>query len=224
MTHPTAILFFARTSEAEYAAKELLPHGGMANIQLFHALSKHSLDIIKKTGLPFFNFNETQQPGLDFGEKITHAFQQVFSLGFKNVIAIGADTPAICTEDLLQAADTLIHNNMVCGATQCGGSYLIGLNKQIFDESSFRNLRWQSPDLFSDLLAEFEDAVVLNALPELNFAEHLSLLKFSATRIKGISSQLISLAISILRNMRLSFYSKPAGFIFAPILIPARAP
>ena len=80
MTKKTAILIFSNS------AKEDAKRKSFADSQLFETLTNETINKVKKTGLPYFHFTETQQEGTSFGARFSNAIQTVFDKGFTNII------------------------------------------------------------------------------------------------------------------------------------------
>ncbi|MGB5435124.1 MAG: DUF2064 domain-containing protein, partial [Maribacter sp.] len=116
--HHTAILVFALSSEEEQKRKKI-----RNGDRLFSALSEHSLNIVAKTGLPYFHYTEKEQVGDSFGERFTNAIQEVFNRGFKQIITIGNDSPQLKISHIQRAAVLLDHNKSVIGPSADGGFY-----------------------------------------------------------------------------------------------------
>lgn len=200
MNKSTAIILFARTVESESKEKQLLLRNGKANRNALNLLRLHAVEVIKDSKLPYFIFSEEEQIGESFAVKITNAYQQIFDLGFDNVICIGSDTPSITTKDITTATQLLQQKQVVCGPTQCGGSYLLGINKSVFNKKIFSGLAWQTAQLFDDITEGFKDCGIMNELPELNNAAQLSALRFSPLKIIGVAQSLLKLVNSVLFN------------------------
>lgn len=81
------------------------------------------------------------QEGSTLGERMTNAFQTVFSMGFKKAVLVGSDIPHIQPHHFCDAFLALEDSNLVFGPTVDGGYYLVGMNalhKKIFADS----LKW----------------------------------------------------------------------------------
>ena len=151
--HPsTAILYFSRSLELEVRNKTLLTKKSQ-NFSCIRALHEHSFDIIKKSGLPVFHFEESQQKGDSFGERISNAFKDLFDEGYSQIISVGNDCPDLAIGDINDAVANLSLNDIVLGPDQHGGAFLIGLSKDSFDYEGVKNLNWQSDQLISSFEA-----------------------------------------------------------------------
>ena len=98
----TAILFFSRRAEAEINFKTFSTDRSDA-LKIAGLLYAHTLQMIHKSGLPFFIIDESMQKGADFGEKLSNAISFVFAEGAENIVVLGADCPGLGVEDLREA-------------------------------------------------------------------------------------------------------------------------
>ncbi|MEO1652340.1 MAG: DUF2064 domain-containing protein, partial [Bacteroidota bacterium] len=121
------------------------------NAQVAKGMLLHSLEVAQSSGLPFFWVGAEEQKGDTFGERLSQAFQQVFSKGYDNVIAIGDDCPELNRENLIHSAELLASGQAVVGPAQDGGVYLIGLSVDHFEASAFDQLAWTSDQLELEL-------------------------------------------------------------------------
>ena len=73
------------------------------------------------------------QRGESFGDKLFHAFEELFGEGFDSVVIIDADSPTLPRAYLTDAFDELARpgERMVLGPAEDGGYYLIGLRRRI---------------------------------------------------------------------------------------------
>jgi hypothetical protein len=147
----TAILLFARTSQAEMQHK-WLPKGDL----VYKQFNGHSLKLIKHSGLPYFHFSEKEQCGNNFGEKFTNAIQRIFDLGFDRIISIGNDTPHLTKLEIRKAIESIEVGNQVLGPSRDGGIYLLGLLKSEFDKEHFLTFSWGRSCLYQELKKYFE--------------------------------------------------------------------
>jgi rSAM/selenodomain-associated transferase 1 len=76
----------------------------------------------------------------DLGYKMYSAFERALSLNNQQVVIIGTDCPDLNQEILKEAFDSLYKQDLVLGAAQDGGYYLIGLNRII--PQLFENINW----------------------------------------------------------------------------------
>ncbi|MEY4168228.1 MAG: hypothetical protein RIR52_2052 [Acidobacteriota bacterium] len=83
------------------------------------------------------------QRGADLGEKIVNCFDDLFRDGYQRVVIIGADSPGLPAEYLLDAFDELTAAaTTVIGPTLDGGYYLVGLGRPA--PELFRDIPWST--------------------------------------------------------------------------------
>ena len=147
----TAILLFARTPKAEIQHK-WLPKGEL----LYAQFNDHSLNLIQRSGIPFFHFSEKDQRGTNFGEKFCNAIQRIFDSGFDRIISIGNDSPHLSLLEIKTAIQSLEAGNQVLGPSRDGGIYLLGVLKSKFDKQRFLEFSWSRRCLYKELKEHLE--------------------------------------------------------------------
>ena len=172
----TAILFFARRSAAEAREKTLTP---LRNEAVLQHLRDHAWRTAQATGLPCLIFDERRQQGATFGERFTHAIQQVFRQGYRQVIAIGGDVPDLRKQHIQRAADLLQQHDWVLGPDFRGGAYLIACTREAFAKNPhLHTLPWQTSYTLKSLLQSVErrqqSVALLSVLHDLNQGSDLS--------------------------------------------------
>ncbi len=199
----TALLFFSRSLEEEVRNKALLQND-IHNFYCINSLRLHSLSVAKKSGLPVFNYPEHQQRGDSFGERISNAFQDLFDLGFTNVISVGNDCPDISVSDINKSNEQLGIHSAVLGPDQRGGAFLIGLSSKAFDKNAFAQLDWQT----NHLISSFRNYTELLGIKEIFIGQKIDLntkedIVGFATVSKNLSSILAQIFIV---RCAISFY------------------
>lgn len=113
------------------------------------------------------------QQGNDLGEKMQHAFQQGFEMGYEKIILIGSDLPDISATIIQQGFDALANNDIVFGPAEDGGYYLVGMNK--LHHSIFQNKPWSTEELLKITLKELSNAKIklLERLNDIDVYEDL---------------------------------------------------
>ena len=76
----------------------------------------------------------------DLGVKMRSAFESAFARGKQRVVIIGIDCPDLNCQILVQAFNSLHHNDLVLGVAEDGGYYLIGLNRP--QPQLFEHITW----------------------------------------------------------------------------------
>ena len=149
----TAILFFSRSGPGEAKHKQFVSDS-RKNSRVAHSLITHSYQRAKQADLPVFHIDEQQQQGATFGERFTHAFQQVFERGYDYVISVGNDIPQMQTHHIKKAAQQLSSGqaDVVLGPDADGGTWLMGYSRKAFSADGFRRLPWNTDRLLATIL------------------------------------------------------------------------
>jgi hypothetical protein len=198
----TAIIFFSRSAKAELKHKTFCGSNAFVNRSVAGALYSRSLQEVKRAGLPWFVFDEHNQAGRSFGERLSNAFSEVFAMGFTAAIAVGSDSPGLEASHIQQAAILLEGNAMVAGPTQAGGSYLLGLQQQDFQPTTFAALPWQSPKLMQELLHQFREHIkLLPVVAELNNEQQVLHMAWQPLAAMKFISRFIQFLRSLFNNL-----------------------
>jgi glycosyltransferase A (GT-A) superfamily protein (DUF2064 family) len=169
----TALLIFSKSVLCEAADKNLALTR-KSSIAISNFLINKTVILAKSTKLPYFIVDETMQIGDTFGQKITHAFNFVFSKGFQNVIVIGNDCPSLTKNEILIAEKNVVKNGAVIGPTFAQGAYLIGMNIQFFDPKLFSKISWKTEQTLESLSDYFQskltdDVISLSIKYDINY-------------------------------------------------------
>lgn len=87
------------------------------------------------------------QIGDDLGARMSHAFQHVFTLGYRYALLTGTDLPLLPGSSYGDAIKLLADHDVVLGPALDGGYYLIGLKRLIPD--LFADIPWSTNDVLS---------------------------------------------------------------------------
>lgn len=147
----TAILFFSNSVEEEARRKHLL--SGNKNRELLKALRTKSLNTLRESDFPVFEYSEKHQTGSTFGERISNAMEEVFAQGYDRLICVGSDCPELSLANIQQANNSLETDDLVLGPDFRGGVFLIGIRKEAFEKRSFSELKWNSKDLIRSFIS-----------------------------------------------------------------------
>jgi rSAM/selenodomain-associated transferase 1 len=84
------------------------------------------------------------QRGVNFGDRLVHAAEDLFTAGFQSVCLINSDSPTVPPSSFVEAANQLGRSGdrIVIGPSDDGGYYLIGL-KRIHREM-FEGIDWST--------------------------------------------------------------------------------
>lgn len=152
----TALVLFTRTRDEEARYKDFTSVNRLhTNSLIAHYLISHAEQTARASGLPCFIISSELQHGKNFGERLAHAFEDVYRFGYDNVIAIGNDCPTLTPADLIQAAVDLETHGAVMGPADDGGVYLIGMQKAEYNPAIFASLPWSSSGVHQALISYF---------------------------------------------------------------------
>lgn len=98
---------------------------------------------------PLFIENDTFsiQKGSHLGEKMRHAFLELFQLNYTKIVIVGTDIPELSTTLIQEAFEALNSHEVVLGPTKDGGYYLLGL-KKLHHELFAEEIPWSTPLVF----------------------------------------------------------------------------
>lgn len=112
-------------------------------------------------------FRKKVQHGNDLGEKMKHAFNELFQAGYEKVVIIGSDLLDLETKQINKAFQALDTTKCVLGPAQDGGYYLLGLTKML--PFIFENKPWSTSRLWTETLNDLkENSVAFTTLETLN--------------------------------------------------------
>ena len=94
------------------------------------------------------------QQGSDLGDRLSHAFNRKWNEGFRKIVFIGTDSPALGREDLLAAFEALDASEVVLGPATDGGYYLIGFSARL--PIMFSGISWGTSQVFRETVQLLE--------------------------------------------------------------------
>lgn len=194
-SNTTAVLIFANSAAVDAYKKEI-PNSK----KLFEALNHDILEKVKKTGLPYFLYDEQLQIGADFGARFTAAIQSVFAKGFDNIITVGNDTPGLTAQTISESYKNLQLGKTIIGPSSDGGVYLLGFHRNRFSPIEFRNLPWQKKSLFDSIAVTFLRKGMLYQLPRLIDLDHITDLTLALNSGQVQSRELVLILLKITRR------------------------
>lgn len=147
-----ALIYFSFSAQQEVKRKNWFAQTSQKqNLEIASSLILQSSEVVQQSGFPVFHYHEGNQKGNSFGERIANAYQEVFDLGYDAVISVGNDSPEIAQTNWSDIRAQLEKGNSILGPDLRGGTYLIGITKEIFDKENFQKLSWQSKNIFQEL-------------------------------------------------------------------------
>jgi rSAM/selenodomain-associated transferase 1 len=94
------------------------------------------------------------QSGNTIGERMSDAFERVFSGGAGKAVLIGTDVPEITGETVTRAFRLLEFEDAVIGPAEDGGYYLLGLKKP--EPLLFGDIEWGSDSVYKRTVERIE--------------------------------------------------------------------
>jgi len=156
----TAIIYFSLSPWKEAQQKSFVSGKEFyKNFRIAALLRTHSRRQIDQTGLPYFVFDEKNQEGVKFGEKLVSAFEHVYREGYEHAIVVGNDTPRLESSHISDAADQLEGrtSDIVIGPATDGGTWLMGFSRDVFDSTLIQKLPWNTDQLLDTIVEQFSE-------------------------------------------------------------------
>ena len=91
-------------------------------------------------------YHKQIQQGNDLGERMQHAFSQVFGMGYKRVCIIGSDCLELSADNVKEGYSLLQDNDFVIGPAKDGGYYLLGMRHRL--KPVFDAINWSTSNVF----------------------------------------------------------------------------
>jgi rSAM/selenodomain-associated transferase 1 len=144
--------------------------GDVSACELYQAMVADCVRNTLSAGLPLYLFHDghdaaglpqtwihaaagvISQVGETLGDRMTAAFEFLFSIGIAGVILTGSDIPGV-DEALLRSASTAIKEHDVVFSPAFDGGYcLVAARKKRFNRSIFRDIPWSSSSVMETTL------------------------------------------------------------------------
>ncbi len=181
-TSKKALIIFTRNPELGKCKTRLAKTIGDENaLEIYKFLLKHTADISKNISADkyvFYSenikkedlwepsiFRKKLQKGTDLGERMHHAFQELFEMGYEKVAIIGSDLLDLDAELVNNAFAQLDFHDLVIGPAKDGGYYLLAM-KNLYDKI-FSNKDWGTSSVLKNTLNDLQNSNV-HLLKELN--------------------------------------------------------
>ncbi len=95
-----------------------------------------------------YGFRCFPQRGRDLGERMKNVFDDLMKEGYKNVVLVGSDVPALPLRFLEEAFSALKESEeVVLGPSRDGGYYLIGMKQRV--PEIFKEIAWSSSNVLA---------------------------------------------------------------------------
>ena len=85
-------------------------------------------------------FRLMEQNGVNLGERMKNAANDIMNFGYRRAVIIGSDIPSMRAENITRVFNALNASDAVIGPSKDGGYWLIGMNRfipEIFDVTSW---------------------------------------------------------------------------------------
>jgi len=189
-TSKNALIIFTRNPELGKCKTRLAKTiGNQAALGIYMHLLSHTAQISKKSTADKFVFyseniiendlwnsevfRKKMQQGSDLGERMEHAFTELFALGYEKVVIIGSDLLDLKTTHIDNAFKLLQEHDLVIGPAKDGGYYLFGMKK--LQPNIFKNKAWGTSTVLKDTLNDIQNCtfVLLEALNDIDTFEDI---------------------------------------------------
>ncbi|MFB9051511.1 TIGR04282 family arsenosugar biosynthesis glycosyltransferase [Formosa undariae] len=181
-TSKKALIVFTRNPELGKCKTRLAKTIGDENaLEVYKILLEHTAKIaepVKADRYVFYSeniqnedlwntehFRKKLQSGHNLGERMSHAFSDLFQNYYLKVIIIGSDILDLTTEVIDDAFNQLEHHDVVIGPAKDGGYYLLGM--KTLESNIFEGKAWGTETVLQDTLKNLENKSV-SLLEELN--------------------------------------------------------
>lgn len=100
------------------------------------------------------HFVYAEQKGDSLGDRMHHAFREVFRVGATKAVILGTDIPELDAAIVTEAFEKLCSHDVVLGPSTDGGYYLLGMAAPGHD--LFDGVPWSTPEVFPATLRLIE--------------------------------------------------------------------
>ncbi len=101
------------------------------------------------------DFSFLAQHGEDLTQRLTNAYSEILSHGYKSVAVLGSDTLGLRRELIEKTFHGLKTYDIVVGPAKDGGYYLIGMNT--FSSKIFEDISWSTDKVMAQTLTKIRD-------------------------------------------------------------------
>ncbi len=130
---------------------QLLSHTLLSVKEIMADVFVYFSDTIDENIFEFENiFFKKVQTGHNLGERMQHAFEEVFDLWYDNIVIIGTDCSGIDLNLLDESFEVLDNADVVIGPAADGGYYLLGMKKLY--PKLFQNINWSTASVLSSTI------------------------------------------------------------------------
>jgi len=193
-TSKKALIIFTRNPELGKVKTRLATSvGDKKALEIYKFLISHTVKITRDLPVDKYVFysekiidNDTWdntiyrkkiQTGSHLGERMYHAFKELLTMGYEQVIIVGSDIYELSQNDIEDAFLHLQKNKFVIGPATDGGYYLLGM-KQLTKEL-FQNKKWGTSTVLQDTLSDLKSQkyVLLSQKNDIDYYDDIKEIK-----------------------------------------------
>jgi len=118
-------------------------------------------------------FRKKLQYGEDLGMKMENAFNELFLLGYKEIVILGSDIFDLQPKHIEDAFHKLENHDVVIGPAKDGGYYLLGM--KTLHPQVFKNKKWGTDTVFQNTINDLqsESVFLLKVLNDIDVYEDI---------------------------------------------------
>ena len=167
-----ALIIFVRNPEPGKVKTRLAKTIGNAKaLEVYIRLLDHTHSITKELACDKYIFYADQitdtdiwentvyrkkiQQGQDLGERMHHAFTNLFAEGHSRIQIIGSDCYELTAEIIQSGFEKLTEKEVVIGPSTDGGYYLLGMQAPI--KNVFSHKQWSTDSVFTDTVRDLQN-------------------------------------------------------------------
>lgn len=141
--------------------------------------------IIEDDIWPAAFYQKKLQSNGDLGQRMHHAFEILFKIGYQNCIIVGSDLFELTTIGIENAFEKLLSHDIAIGPAEDGGYYLLGMKKN--NTLVFKNKDWGTNTVFQSTIKDLEGHKI-GILETLNDIDTFEDLKRSSYNIAELTT------------------------------------
>lgn len=165
------IIFYRNPELGKVKTRLAATLGDEAALAIYGKLSGHTRSVVeeldvdkivyyshyidKEDNWPNGYFEKALQQGSDLGARMSRAFDEAFTKGYRSVCVIGTDCFEVTSEIISKAYKILESRDAVIGPALDGGYYLLGMRKSI--PSLFKHKDWSTDSVCSDTIDDLKN-------------------------------------------------------------------
>jgi len=170
MTRQALIIFVKKPELGKVKTRLADSIGDRRALEVYHQLLERTLVFTQPLAMDKFvyytpeivhddlwaddQYFKAKQSGNDLGEKMQHAFEQLFEAGYQQILIIGSDCYQLSSQIIGQAYQALEQHDVVVGPSTDGGYYLLGMKQM--HPALFQNKAWSTAQVLEQTIADIK--------------------------------------------------------------------